>query len=103
MLHARNKQTASGSLKPAGSVCARGNTTRTSGVGSVQIVGLQISQAGDATKRNAATAIGRTGCDGVAQIGVASLHANESALLGTTQNARIVGEGLNVLAPFGGR
>jgi hypothetical protein len=89
-------------LKPTGSVCASGNTTRTSGVGSVKILSLQISKTGDAAKRKTATAIRSTSGDGIAEIGIASLHGNKPALLGSTQNARVVGDGLNILALTGG-
>ena len=61
-------------LEQTGPVRTSGNTARPSGVVGEQIFGLQISKALDATERDAAAAIGCAGSDGVAKIGVASLH-----------------------------
>jgi hypothetical protein len=67
-----------------------------------EILGLQISKTRDAAKRHAAVAIRRTGCDGAAKIGVASLHVNQTALLITPQIANVVGDGLYALTFFSG-
>ena len=48
-----------------------------------EIVGLQISKPRDAAKRHAAVAIRRTGRDDIAKIGVAPLHSDQTALLGS--------------------
>ena len=82
-------------LKPAGMVHASGDTTGTLRVAGEQVVGLQISETGNATQRHVAVAIGRGMTDHVTKIGVAALHGNEAALLVTPQIANIVGDGWN--------
>ena len=88
-------------LEQAGPVHASGNTTRTGGVLGEQVVGLQILQTLDATKRHAAAAIGSTGRDGAAKIGILALHGNEATLFVPTQIANVVGNRLYVTNPFG--
>jgi hypothetical protein len=90
-------------LEQTGAVHATGNTTATSGVHGHQVLGLQVSQTGDATEIGFNTAIRRAAGDGVVQIGVASLHGDEAALLGATQVADVVGDGWSSFGTLGAR
>ena len=65
-----------------------------------EIIGPQISQPCNATEIGLDAAIGSTGGDGGAKIGVAPLHGDETTLLGATKNARVVGDGLYGLTFF---
>jgi hypothetical protein len=66
-----------------------------------QVLGLQVSQTGDAAQIGLDTAIGRLVPYHALKIGVAPLHGDEAALLWTTKIANVVGYGLNVPNPFG--
>jgi hypothetical protein len=89
-------------LEKTGAVHATGHTTATSGVHGHQVLGLQVSQTGDAAQIGLDAAIRRATSDGVAQIGVASLHGDEATLLGATQVADVVGDGIDSLTPLSG-
>jgi len=89
-------------LEKTGTVHATGHTTRTSGVHGHQVLGLQVSQTGDAAQIGLDAAVRRTTGDGVGQVGVASLHGDEATLLVATQVADVVGDGLDSLASASG-
>jgi hypothetical protein len=79
------------------------DTTTAHGVLGEQVVGLQILQTLDATERYAASAIGSTGCDDIAKIGIPALHGNEAALFVAAQIANVVCDGWNVFGAFSTR
>ena len=68
-----------------------------------EIIGPQISETGDAAQIGLDAAIRRAIGDGVAQIGVATLHGNEAALLVATQIANVVGDGWSSFGTLGAR
>jgi len=68
-----------------------------------KIIGLQVSQTGDAAQVGLDAAIRRAGGDGVAEIGVATLHGDETTLLGATQVANVVGDGWSIFGLLGAR
>jgi hypothetical protein len=67
-----------------------------------QVLGLQVSQTGDAAQIGFNTAVRTTVRDGSVKIGGFSLHGDETALLGATQVANVVGDGLDSLASASG-
>ena len=67
-----------------------------------QVLGLQVSQTGDAAQIGFNTAVRSAVRDGSVKIGGFSLHGDEAALLGATQVADVVGDGLNSLTSLSG-
>jgi len=65
-----------------------------------QVLGLQVSQTGDAAQIGFNTAIRPLVRDGSVKVGVFSLHGNEAALFGATQVTNVVGDGLDVPSLF---
>lgn len=61
-----------------------------------EVIGFQICKTGDATEIGLDTAIGCAVGDGVAKIGIATLHGDEATLLVATQVANVVGDGLSI-------
>jgi hypothetical protein len=84
-------------LIPAGVVHASGDTTGTLRVAGEQVIGLQISETGNAAQRHVAVAIGCIISDHVTKIGIAPHHGNETALLVAPQIANVVGDGWSPL------
>ena len=58
-----------------------------------QVLGLQVSQTGDAAQVGFNTAVRSTIDNGSPDVGSASLHGDEAALLVATQVANVVGDG----------
>jgi hypothetical protein len=61
-----------------------------------EVIGFQICKTGDATEIGLDTAIRCVVSDGVAKIGIATLHGDEATLLVATQVANVVGDGLSI-------